>query len=158
MMSMEEVWPHLAQTEFEDAWATVMHSLTCADYWAAAGYCQPWARVVLRRLETLLRLGIWGARSHNLELHPSLPGMCLVPTRYRQHSRGWQEIHGGDARLCDLAEESRKSLCKLAYYLAKRPDAMQVMLWCLLSLEIVDNVRSQVLSQLRAASAAAAVQ
>eukprot|EP00435_Cladocopium_sp_Y103_P051630 s1331_g16.t1 len=88
MTCMEEAMPHVARRDFEDAWAKVLHVLTCARYWVGAGYGQPWACVVLCRLESLLHYGIWGAIALDLEPHSTRAGHCLVPARYKKVTHG----------------------------------------------------------------------
>ena len=150
MACMEAAMPDMPRCVFEDAWASVTHCLTCARFWAAAGYGEPWNRVILRRLETLLEYGIWGASSCILAPHPKRTAECLVPTRCKKSCDGWQEIHGGSVYLCDAAVACRKRLAILAYCLSKRPAARQVMLWSLLAMNIVEQMRSYVDAQLRA--------
>ena len=151
MACMEEVLPNVARREVEDTWAKVLHCLHCADDWVAAGYGRPWARVLLCRLQQLLLLGIWGAVSRDLAQHPEQAGMCHVPTRYMLESRGWQQMHGQDQNLCNGALRAKTLLCKLVCRLSKRPAARQLMLWCLLALNLLTSMRAHVADQLRAA-------
>ena len=104
---------HVARRDFEDAWATVMHVFACASQWVAAGDGQPWAQAVLCRLSSLLHFGIWGAIALDLEPHPTRPGHCLVPARYKKVSHGWQ-VYGGDQHLCGQALQARKLLAVLS--------------------------------------------
>ena len=113
MTCMEEAMPHVARRDFEDAWATVMHVFACASQWVAAGDGQPWAQAVLCRLSSLLHFGIWGAIALDLEPHPTRPGHCLVPARYKKVSHGWQ-VYGGDQHLCGQALQARKLLAVLS--------------------------------------------
>ena len=149
MTCVEEAMPHVARRDFEDAWATVMHVFACASQWVAAGDGQPWAQAVLCRLSSLLHFGIWGAIALDLEPHPTRPGHCLVPARYKKVSHGWQ-VYGGDQHLCGQALQARKLLAVLVWRLSKRPDARQAMLWCLLTMDILTKMRAHVAAQLRA--------
>lgn len=148
MACMEEALPHVQRKEFEDTWAKAMHYVMCASFWAAAGYGQAGHRLLLVRLDALFQYGIWGASAADLEPHPTRAGRCLVPTRYRKECHGWQEIYTGDVNLYHCALRCRKLLAILAWRLSKRPAARQVMLWCLLAMQILKKILAQVAKRL----------
>lgn len=74
----------------------------------------------------------------------------LVPTRYKIQLDGWRRMHGGDTYLCESAVRRRKLLCRLLRRLSTRQECRQVMLRCLLALDLLTEMRSHILTQLRA--------
>ena len=89
---------------------------------------------------TPCHLCIWGARAEDLTPHAGEAGMVMVPTRYKVNCCGWRSIHGGDAYLAASSLRAKHLLCVLVYRSSKRQTCRQIMLWCLLAIDLVDRM------------------
>ena len=114
---------------------------------------------------TPCHLCIWGARAEDLTPYAEEAGMVMVPTRYKVNCCGWRSIHGGDAYLAasslraradfelvahgQSAMSTKELLCRLVRHLSMRQRCRQVMLWCLLALDLLTEMRAHVDAHLR---------